>query len=93
MTFFVVPSVSQPLLGRIACEKLGLIKRIHEINKDKYTEIQSQIEYADVFDGLGCLPGKHSIVVDPTVQSVVNPCRKVPFALQNELEKGFQKNQ
>ena len=85
MSFVVVPSVSQPLLGRVACEKLGLIKRIHEINKDKYTELQSQ--YADVFDGLGCLPGKHSIVVDPTVQPVVNPCRKVPFALHNKLKE------
>ncbi len=44
-------------------------------------------EYKDVFEGLGCLPGKHRISIDDTVAPVVHACRKVPFALREKLKE------
>ena len=32
-------------------------------------------EYQDLFDGLGCLPGKHTIKVDQSVYPVIYPLR------------------
>ena len=48
-------------------------------------------EYQDVFQGLGCLPGEHTIVVDETVPPVVHPCRKVPFPLYDKLKAELDK--
>ena len=49
-----------------------------------YDELMEQ--YSDLFHGLGCLPGEHTIRVDKNVPPVINPCRKVPFALQKPLK-------
>ena len=40
-----------------------------------------------VFDGLGLLPGEHSLKVDPTVTPVVHPPRRVPFAPRYLIQK------
>ena len=34
-------------------------------------------EYADVFEGLGCLADPYHIEIDPTAQPVIHPPRKV----------------
>ena len=95
MTFFIVPGEAQPLLGKSACEKLQLIKAVWAIEAEKtqseentLPEASSNIidEYQDVFQGLGKLPGKHTIVVDPEVTPVVHPSRKVPFALHDSVK-------
>ncbi|XP_014675600.1 PREDICTED: uncharacterized protein K02A2.6-like [Priapulus caudatus] len=44
-------------------------------------------EYADIFKGLGCLPGIHKIRLDDAVTPVVEPCRKVPFGLHDKLKE------
>ncbi|KAK0139299.1 hypothetical protein N1851_024069 [Merluccius polli] len=44
-------------------------------------------EYRDCFEGLGCLPGQHTIHVDESVSPVVHPCRKVPFKLRERLKE------
>ena len=44
------------------------------------------LEYPDLFYGLGCLPGKHTIRIDPTVVPVVHPPRKVPVALKGRIK-------
>ena len=43
-------------------------------------------EFPDLFEGLGCLPGEHCIMLDENVTPVVEPCRKVPFALNDKLK-------
>lgn len=43
-------------------------------------------EFADLFGGLWCLPGEHRIIVDENVTPVIQPCRKVPFALKDKLK-------
>ena len=40
------------------------------------------IEYADVFEGLGCLTDPYHIEIDPAAQPVIHPPRKVPVTLR-----------
>ena len=96
MVFHVVPGKAQPLLSKAACLKLRLIRLVYapdtppkEDNSSDYSDVMT--EYADVFEGLGCLPGKHVIVVDENVQPVVHPCRKVPFALHEKLKTELER--
>jgi hypothetical protein len=44
-------------------------------------------EYAEVFTGLGCVPGIARIATREDVQPVVERCRKVPFGLDEALKK------
>ena len=44
-------------------------------------------DYPDLFSGLGCLPGEHTIKIDPAVSPVVHPPRKVPVAIKEKVKK------
>ena len=43
-------------------------------------------EYSDLFQGLGCIPGEHTIKVDPSIPAVVHPPRKVPVSLKDKIK-------
>ena len=85
VAFFVVQGNRQPLLGLQDCVRLGLVKRVNVVEKDSNKEIID--EYPDVFEGLGCLPGKHHITVKENAQPVKNACRKVPFPIRDKLKE------
>lgn len=84
----IVEKSIQPILGLSTCEKLDLLRRVfvvtsyHEASESSYME-----NYKDVFEGFGCWPGEHRIIVDKTVTPVVHACRKVPFALRGKLKE------
>lgn len=44
-------------------------------------------EYADVFEGLGCLPGEYHIEIDSTVPAVQHAPRRAPVALKAKLKE------
>ena len=44
-------------------------------------------EFPEVFQGLGCLPGKYHISVDPSAPPVVGPPRRVPHSKRDPLKK------
>lgn len=73
LEFIVVKPEAMPILGLNACEYMGLIKRVHALEKS--TKIDTG--YADVFEGLGCLAGEHSIRIDENVTPKVPPPRKI----------------
>lgn len=75
------------ILGAEACLKLGLVKRMYEVNK----EHNILKDYNDLFDGLGCLPGQHHIQIDHTVTPVVHAPRKIPVALRERVVKELQR--
>ena len=85
----VTPGERQPLLGLQACDELGLVKRVLNIT----TESDNQIveNYQDVFEGLGCVPGKHHITLKENAQPVQHACRKIPFPLQSQLKDELDK--
>ena len=43
-------------------------------------------EFADMFNGIGCLPGEYSINIDPSVPPVIHPPRWVPIALKEKFK-------
>ncbi len=88
LSFVVVPKDVSALLGLAACEKLNLVRRVLVVEETSEFEYDSVLrEFEDVFKGLGCLSGVHTIQVDKTVPPVVHPCRKVPFALKQQLKE------
>lgn len=87
LAFVVVPKEVQTILGSSACERLNLIKRVLVVDSEEdmdYDELMK--ECSDLFQGLGCLPGEHTIKVVKNVPPVINPFCKVPFALQKPMK-------
>lgn len=62
---------------------MGLIKRVMALNKSEETDIFK--EYADVFEGIGCLEGEHNIQIDESVTPNIHPPRKIPVTLREKL--------
>ncbi len=92
LLFYIVPTGTQSILSRAACESLNLVRLVQVQEISNVTNVPDKknnawtTEFADVFAGLGCLPGKHEILVDETVPPVVHPCRRIPFLLHNDLK-------
>lgn len=47
--------------------------------------------YADVFEGIGHMPGTLHLDIDPTVKPVVMPPRRVPLALKSKLKDELER--
>lgn len=59
----------QPILGLSAHEKLNLVKRVFIVASEPNNDQDALMtEYQDIFEGLGCLPGKHKIHMDESHQ-------------------------
>ena len=71
-----------PLLGRESCEQMGLIQRINTIGNRNVLD-----EFPEVFQGLGCLPRKYHISIDPSVPPIIHPPRRVPHSKRDPLKK------
>ena len=85
--FYVVKSKVVPILGKDACVGMGLVKILDcdSINMVKEASILGDSvlkQYADVFDGLGELPGEYTLRLHPDIAPVVHPPRKLPVALR-----------
>ena len=48
-------------------------------------------EYNDVFTGVGCLPGKHKIVLHENAIPVKAASRKIPSSLEDKLKNELLK--
>ena len=90
----------QPLLSTNTCEKLGLItihndeqseasgthREMNFSNTDASTDPILE-EFKDVFEGLGCLPGKVHLECDHRIKPVQHTPRNVPIATKEELRE------
>lgn len=83
ITFQVVKGNVTPIIGAKTCQRLGLVKRIEAVDK-QHEIIENNPE---VFQGLGCLEGKHHIKVKANAVPVVHAPRKVPIALRDKVRK------
>jgi len=81
--FVIIDAGEATLLGLDACEKLGLIQVADAVESTVTSPLIDQ--YADVFSGLGTMPGEYSIAVDKSVRPVVQPARKIPLHLKAKL--------
>ena len=73
MKFHVVEIEAPAVLGAQTCKEMGLAARIHFLQQHSITKHpehptdmdQSILDkYPDLFQGLGCLPGEHTIKLD-----------------------------
>jgi len=88
--FQVVENAPISLLSARACQALNLInfsENIMHINTSTLTKEQVLKDYADIFNGLGKLPGVYHIETDPNVQPVQSNPRRVAIPLQEELKE------
>lgn len=98
--FVLVEGDRQAILGLKTCDQLGLIKRVHVIDRDKVTSSDNTEattcrtkhtdwvkEYKEVFKGIGRLPGKHKIRLKDNAEPVIHPARTVPVALKKRLRE------
>ncbi|XP_062579347.1 uncharacterized protein LOC134241293 [Saccostrea cucullata] len=64
-------------------------------NKDKHQssgkDILSEPQYAELFEGLGCLPGQYSIKIDPSITPTIHPPRKIPISLKDKVHQELQR--
>ena len=86
--FMVVPGKAPTLLGRNACEKLDLVRRVEAVQRSAGGMLD---EYPDIFQGLGCLPGEVNIALKEDAVPMVEACRKVPFKMQEPLKEELMK--
>ena len=97
--FHVVEVEAPAVLSAKTYKEMGLLLRIHQVQdaqpKEQHcipecpTVANQNIlhEYSDLFQGLGCIPGEHTIKVDPSVPAVVHPPRKVPVSLKRQDQR------
>ena len=79
------------LLGLNSCQAIGLITRIQP-KIDSVSETLSEKaalldKYSDVFQGVGCLPFKHKIVIKEGHEPTYTPPRKFPQLLRTKLKE------
>ena len=105
LNFVIVDQRVTPLLGLKSCQGMGLIKIMVPGVHAPVTSVAATPEkavsesiitdpvlspFADVFHGIGCLPGEYSMSLDGNVGPVVHPPRRVPVpkrdAMKAELE-------
>ena len=80
LDFIVVKEMANTLLGLQSCVDLGIVNQASEV-----TDGDQLIEtYSDVFNGLGLLPGKHTIRLKDDATAVVYSARKVPHRLRDQ---------
>ena len=101
-TFYVVKAEGPAILGLSSCRKLkivtlnlAVVTSSPRIDKDKPIKdrppIRSKAElinmYPECFDDtVGCFDYQYHITVDPNVQPVVHPPRRVPLELRERLK-------
>ena len=85
---FIVTSTpsATTILGLETSEKMNLFQRVHEVEKGESKTINGLIdEYKDTFGSLGCFESEHHIEVDPKVEPIVSPPRRIPLAQRKKL--------
>ena len=101
--FIVVKESLTPLIGASAAQQMKLItvntdhfKQVNILTESQMGEDKNDIfkSYADVFDGgLGRLPGKAHLQVDPTVTPVIAPLRRTAVSLKPKLKQELERLQ
>ncbi|KAI5748437.1 hypothetical protein M8J77_025507 [Diaphorina citri] len=89
--FYVMPDYKGvvPILGKGACEKLGLVKRIYSVSNSSKEEIVNS--YRSAFEGIGKFPTEYEIRMEKGESPTIKPPRRVAYTLLPKLEKTLNK--
>ena len=94
------------MLGLNSSQGMGLVKivvsgvdtTVNNINAAPEEAIPENVSsqpvlspFADVFQGVGCLPGEYSVQLDKEVRSVVHPPRRAPVAKKEAMKAELDK--
>ena len=60
-TIYALDDLNGPLLGRIACQKLGVVAKVDGIASPERTPGHMRRTHPKLFTGLGCMPGEYEI--------------------------------
>ena len=89
LNFKIIKGEQKPLLSGETCTSMGLIT-VHIANSINTSPITAPsdifMEYKDVFEGLGCLPGEYHLEIDPDAQPVKHTPRRIAIPLKAELK-------
>jgi hypothetical protein len=83
--FLVIDTQDPTLLGLDACLRLGIV-HIDVVDASSSTNALME-QYADIFTGVGCMPGEHHISVDKSVPPVIHASRKIPLNLRLKVQQ------
>ena len=87
----IVDNTPSSLLSARTCLDFGLIQFedcVYRMTTTKsLTEDCIADDYADVFNGLGTLPGEYNIDIDPSVKPVKHHLRRVSANLKDEIKQ------
>ena len=86
VAFELVDSDFPPILGLTSSVHLGVVKRT-----DNVSTADIIFQYADCFEGVGCLDRKQQTQVDPTVQPTVNRSQCRPQAMTDRVKAELDK--
>lgn len=90
--FVIVPEGHESLLGDKACERLGLVKRVHHIHSNEPNSVELIVnQYPDIFKGFGVLPFTYKIQLKEDAKPVVHAPRRVPAPLRDELKQDLDR--
>ena len=91
LTFHVVDTEAQPILGLQACIDLQLVKLLLSIEekteKETMTTDSVKQEYQQLFKGMGDIGGEARIQLRPDAVPVIDAPRRVPIALRDRLRQ------
>lgn len=88
--FHVVNTQSTPLFGLQSCVEFDLVKITYSVENHQSQSYMTKAsvlkEYAQVFKGIGSIPGECSIHLILDAVPVVHPPRKIPVALRDRCK-------
>ena len=86
-TIYVLDGLDCPLLGRIACQKLGVVAKVDEIASTERTPGHMKRPHPNVFTGLGCMPREYEINLRAGVtQFNLTTPRRIPIPLLPKVQ-------
>ena len=92
LQFYVTDVFDSVILGEKACFTLNLLKRVDIVTPDApLTLPQIHNEYADIFTSIGTYDKEYHICIQDTAEGVIQPPRKVPYAVRPRLKACLDK--
>ena len=82
----IVDQDVQPVLGLKSSIDLNLVNRVYTVNNQSTESAEGMLDKPDnLFHGIGCLPAKYDIKIDPSIPPVVAPPRRIPHTLRDKV--------
>lgn len=92
-TLYVVSGECSSLLSFSAASRLGLVQITYSVEEGVNRLTPSEV-YPDLFKGVGCLKDfQVHLHVDPQVQPVAQPHRRIPFSMRKPVEEELERLQ